>query len=114
MVCASVYFVSLLSVTWILSGFDSGFNLAFPFRDSHGVMGFFLSCALDFRKVLDPGEVVSRKSQGMGVEMVFSRNPSIGGWRQENSSRDGEGILRHPILVWFCDLRTGLGEITIW
>jgi hypothetical protein len=57
--------------------------------------------------------VVSGKSQGLGVEMVFSGKPSTGGWRQENSSRDGEGILRHPSLVWFCDLGTGLGEITV-
>jgi len=34
--------VSLLSVAWIFSGFDSGFSLAFPFLDSYGVMGFFL------------------------------------------------------------------------
>jgi len=46
--------------------------------------------------------------------MVFSRMPSIGGWRYENSSRDGKGIMRHPISVWFCDLRNGLGEIMVW
>ena len=49
----------------------------------------------------------------LGVEIVFSRKPSIGGWRQENSSRDGEGILRHPNLVWFYDLETRLGEIRV-
>jgi len=53
------------------------------------------------------------KSQGLGVEMVFSMNPLKSGWIQEKSSRDGEGILRHPSLVWFCYLRIGLGEITI-
>ena len=46
--------------------------------------------------------------------MVFFWKPSIGGWRQEKSSRDGEGILRHPSLIWFFDLGNGLGEITIW
>jgi len=62
---------------------------------------------------LDPGEVVSRKTEGLGVDMVFSGKPSRGGWRQENSSRDGEGILRHIKSVWFCDLRARLGDITV-
>jgi len=63
---------------------------------------------------LDPDEVVSEKFQGLGVEMVFSGKSSTGGWRQENSSRNGEGIMRHPSSVWFCDLRTSLSEIIIW
>ena len=53
------------------------------------------------------------KSQRLGVEMVFSRKTSTIGRRQENSSRDGEGILRHPSSVSFCDLKSELGEITI-
>jgi len=48
-----------------------------------------------------PIEVVSRNSQGLRVEMVFSRKHLTGGWRQENSSRYGEEILRHPNLFWF-------------
>ena len=78
---------------------DSGFNLALPFLDSHGVMEFILGLALDYRKSLDPVEVVSGKFQGLGVEMVFSGKPSISGWRQEISSRDGKGIFRHPRLI---------------
>jgi len=66
MAYACVYLVHLLLLAWVLSGFDSGFSLAFPFLDSHGVMGFFISCALDFQKVLDLGEVVLGKSQGLG------------------------------------------------
>jgi len=64
-----------------------------------------------FRTFLDLGEVVSRKSQGLGVD---SGKPSTSGWRHENSLRDGEGILRHPISVWFCDIGTSLGEIMVW
>jgi len=30
-------------------------------------------------------EVISRKSQGLRVEMVFSRKLLIGGWRNESS-----------------------------
>jgi len=63
---------------------------------------------------LDLGEVVAGKPQGLVVEMIFSGNPSTGGWRQKNSSRDGEGIMRHPSSVWFCDLRTVLGEVMVW
>ena len=59
------------------------------------------------------GEVVSGKSLGLWVEMVFFEKPSTGGWREENSSRDGEGIMRHLILVWLCDLKTDLGEIMV-
>ncbi len=62
---------------------------------------------------LDLGEVVLGKSQGFGVDMVFSGKPSIGRWRQENSSGDDEGILRHPISVWFFDLKNDLGEIMV-
>lgn len=47
------------------------------------------------------------------METVFSEKPSMGEWRQENSSRDGEGILKHPNLVCFCDLEADLGEITV-
>ena len=64
-------------------------------------------------RFLDLGEVASGKSQGLRVEMVFSRKPSTCGWRQENYSRDGEGIMRYPSLIWFCDLGTRLGEIMI-
>jgi len=42
MVYACVYLVHLLLMACILLGFDSGFNLALPFLDSHGVMGFIL------------------------------------------------------------------------
>jgi len=69
---------------------------------------------LDFRNILDLGEVVSGKPQGLGVDMVFSGKPSTGAWRQENSSRDGEGILRRPSSIWFSDLRVGLGEMMLW
>lgn len=57
--------------------------------------------------------MVSRKSQRLGVEMVFFGQPSIGGWRWENSLRCGYGILRNPRLVWLDDHRTDLGEIMI-
>jgi len=73
----------------------------------------FLVELLYFHKFLDPSEVVLGKSKRLGLEMFFSRKPSTCGCRQENSSRDCEGILRHPSLVWFCDLRIGLGEITV-
>lgn len=33
-------------------------SLPHHFLDSHGVMGFFSGLALDFRKVLEHGEVV--------------------------------------------------------
>lgn len=69
---------------------------------------------MDCEKVLDLGEVVSGKSKGLGLEMVFFGKPSTSGWRQENNSKDGERILRHPSLVWFCDLGTSLGEIMLW
>lgn len=69
---------------------------------------------MDCQKVLDLGEVVSGKSKGLGLEMVFSGKTSTNGWRQENCSKDGEIILRHPSLVWFCDLGTLLGEIMVW
>ena len=59
------------------------------------------------------GEVVLGKSQGLEMEMVFSRDLSIGGGRWENYSRDGEEILRHPSLVCFCDLGTDLGDIMV-
>lgn len=113
MVCACLFLVNFLSFAWVLSHFDSGFSLAFLFPNSHGVLGLFLGVALDCRKVLDLGDVVLEKSQGLGVEMIFFGKPSIGGWRQENSSRDSEGILRHPNLVWFYGLRISLGEIML-
>ena len=105
--------VHFLSLAWVFPSLTT--VLAFPchFLDSHVVMGFILGWALDSRKGLESGEVVSKKSQDFVVEMVFSRNPSQGRWRQENSSRNGEGILRHPSLVWFCDLLTGFGEIAV-
>ena len=114
MVYACAYFVYFLSLAWDFSGFDSVFSLTFPFSDSHGVMGFNLGWALDCQKVLDLSEVVSWNPQGIRMEMVFFEKPSIGGWRQENSSRDGEGILRNPSSVWFFDLGTSLGVITVW
>jgi len=43
--------------------------------------------------------------QMLGVEMVFFGMPSIGGWRQENSSRFRFGLV--------CDLGTCLGEIMV-
>lgn len=106
-----MYLVSFFSLAWVLSDFENGFSLSFPFLDSHGVMGLFLGWALDCLKVLDPSMVVSRKSQGLGVEMVFSRKLSTGGWRRENSSRDGEGIMRHPSSIWFFDIRTSFSEM---
>ena len=105
--------VSLLLVAWFFLCFKNHLNLPFPFMSSHVVMRLFLHWAMDCWKVLDLGAMVLGKSQVLGVEMVFSVKPLISGWREENSSRYGEGTLRHPSLVWFCDLKTCLGEITI-
>jgi len=58
-------------------------------------------------------ELVYGKSQGLGVEIILCGKPSIGGWREKNSSRDVEGIMRHPSLVLFFHLSTGLGKITV-
>lgn len=69
---------------------------------------------MDCWKVLDPGEVVLRISQGLVVDMVFYGKPSTGVWIQEMSLRDGEGIMRHPSSVWFCDHGTNLDKITVW
>lgn len=57
--------------------------------------------------------MVLRKSQGLGVEMVFSWKPLIGGWRWENSFGYGEEILRHQSLCWFGDFETSFGEIPV-
>ena len=57
--------------------------------------------------------MVSGKSQGLGVEMVFSEKTLTGGWRKENSSEYGKEILRHPSLCFFGDFLTGLGEIIV-
>jgi len=107
------YLVHLLSLTWVFPGLKVVSTLSCPFLDSYGVMGFILGWALDCQKLLEPSEVVLGKSQVLGVEMVFSGKSLISGWRQENSSRYGEGTPRHLSLVWFCDLKTCLGEITI-
>ena len=37
---ACVFLVFLLSLAWVFLGVTKFFNLAFPFMDSHGVMGF--------------------------------------------------------------------------
>lgn len=65
------------------------------------------------RKFLKWVRWAQENSQGLGVEMVFSRKPSIDGWRLESSSRYGEEILRHLSLFWFCDILTGFGEINV-
>lgn len=88
-------------------------TLYFHFLDSHGVMGFILGWSLGCRKFFEPDEVVSRKYQGLGLEMVLSRMALKGGSRHENSLRYGEEIMSHPSLVRFCDLETSLGEIMI-
>ena len=68
MVHACVYFVLLLSLTWVLLGVAMDFSLALPFLDSHGVMGSSYLVELDFRMVLKLGGVVSRKQpQGLGI-----------------------------------------------
>jgi len=54
-------FGSLVVIGIHFSRCGSGFSLAFPFPDSHGVMGFFHLVELDYRMVLGPGEVVSGK-----------------------------------------------------
>lgn len=58
-------------------------------------------------------KLYQKNPKGWGVEIFFSWKPSTSGWRHENSSRDGQGIPRHPSLVWFCDLETILSEITV-
>jgi len=55
------------------------------------------------KKIFYVGEVVSRKSQELGLEMVLSGKPLTGRWRQEYSSGYGEEIMRHPSLCWFGD-----------
>ena len=45
----------------------------------------------------------------------FFLQETLNGWVETaNFLRDGEGILRHPISVWYCDLKTDLGDIMIW
>ena len=58
MVHACVYLVLLLSLAWVSPGVIVVFSLAFPFSDSHGVMGFFYLVELDFPMVLKLSEVV--------------------------------------------------------
>ncbi len=113
MIHAFVYLVHLLSLAWVFPSLIVVTSFPYSFVDSHGVFGFILCRAFDFQKVLELGEVVSGKSQGLGVEMVFSKELSTGGWRQENSSRYGERILRHTIFFWLCDLLTGFGKIVL-
>ena len=51
-------------MAWIFQGLYSGFILAFPSSDRHGVMGFFLRLALDYSKVLDLGDQENSKGWG--------------------------------------------------
>jgi len=74
-------FGSFIVIYMCFVGFDSGFRVALPFLNIHGVMGFILGLALDCQKVLDLGEVVTGKSPRLGVQMVIFGKPSIGGWR---------------------------------
>lgn len=81
MVHAFIYLVHLLSLAWVFPSLIVVSTFLFHFLDSHGVVGFIIGWALDFQKALELGEVVSRKSQGLGIEMVFSKKPLTCGWR---------------------------------
>ena len=74
------YLVHLLSLAWFFLLFTMVSTLPFHFLDSHGVMEFIIGLSLDFWKVLELGEVVLGKSQGLGVDMVFFGNLSTHGW----------------------------------
>jgi len=102
-----------LSLAWVLPRLTTVLALHCHFLDIYGVMGFIIFKSSDYQNILDLVEVVSKKSKGLLVEMVFSKKPQIGGWRQETSSRYGEGIMRHPRLFGFYDLRISLGEIGV-
>ena len=52
-------FGSLVFIGMGFSRCDNDFSLVLPFLDSHGVMGLFHLVELDFRMVLEPGDVVS-------------------------------------------------------
>ena len=54
-------FGSLAVIDMGFSRCDSGFSLALPFLDSHGVLGFFYLVDLDCRMVLKLSGVVSRR-----------------------------------------------------
>ena len=99
MVHAFAYLVHLSSLDCVFLGLKVVSAFPCNFLDSHGVMGFSYGSALDFRKVLELGEVVSGKLPrvGSGYGLV-SRKPSTCVWRQENSSEYGEKIPRHPSL----------------
>ena len=58
-------------VAWGFPGVKVVFNLAFPFSDSHVVMGFFHLVELDCQMVLKLSEMVSGKFTRL-------RNPWIG------------------------------------
>jgi len=56
-------FGSLVVIGMSFARCDSGFNLALPFPDSHGVMGFFYLVKLDCWMVLKLSGVVLGKFQ---------------------------------------------------
>ena len=94
------------------AGFDSGFSLALPFLDKHGVMGSFLVDIWIARRFWIRVRWSQENPKGWCGD-GFIRE-TLNWWVEiGNSSRDGEGILRHPSSVWFCDLMTVLGELTI-